>query len=74
LFTCVAVCFYEEIPRHAKARQDMPRWWTAEDLDDGPAGEPSIFGYHLSADELAELRRFLQRERDRYDPALWDEN
>ena len=74
LLTCVAVCFYEHIPHHANARQDMPRWWRSEDLDDGPGGEPTIFAYHLTADELADFRRLLQRERDRYDPALWDEN
>jgi hypothetical protein len=71
LLTCVSVSFYEHIPLHPKAREDMPRWWRAEDLASGPEGEPSIFAYHLTAEKLEELRRFLDRERDRYDPALW---
>ena len=71
LLTCVAVSFYEHIPLHPKARDDMPRWWRAEDLASGPEGEPSIFAYHLTGNKLEELKRFLERERDRYDPALW---
>jgi hypothetical protein len=71
LFTCVAVSFYEHIPLHSKARHDMPRWWRVEDLENGPAGEPNILAYHLSAAEFEELKRFLEKERDRYDPALW---
>ena len=73
LLTCVAVCFYEHIPCSAKAREDMPRWFQPEDLDDGPPGQPSIFDYHLSVQEQRELRRFLEREKHRYDPALWNE-
>jgi hypothetical protein len=66
LFTCVAVCFYEHIPEHPAAREDMPRWWRAEDLDP----EPSIFSHHLSGKEFFELRRYLAREKHRYDPKL----
>ena len=65
LTTCVAVCFYEHIPQHPTAREDMPRWWRAEDLR-----EPSIFQYHLSDEEFRELRSFLTRESHRYDPSL----
>jgi len=67
LLTCVAVCFYEHIPQHPVAREDMPRWWRAEDLR-----EPSIFQYHLSDEEFRELRCFLQRESHRYDSRLRD--
>ena len=65
LLTCVAVCFYEHIPAHPTAREDMPRWWRAEDLR-----EPSIFQHHLSDEQFRELRSFLARESHRYDPSL----
>ena len=71
LFTCVAVSFYEHIPLNPRARQDMPRWFRSEDLQGGSAGEPNIFAYHLTADQFEELKRFLDRERDRFDPTLW---
>ncbi|EEF59124.1 hypothetical protein Cflav_PD1616 [Pedosphaera parvula Ellin514] len=70
LLTCVAVCFYEHIPLHSAAREDMPRWWRAEDL----AGEPSVFQYHLSEEQFRELRNFLARESHRYDPGPRTEN
>jgi len=65
LLTCVAVCFYEHIPQHPVAREDMPRWWRADDLR-----EPSIFQYHLSDEQFRELRSFLSRESHRYDSSL----
>ena len=71
LFTCVAVSFFEQIPLHAKARNDMPRWWRSQDLATGPNGEPSVLSWHLSAEQIEELKAFLDKERDRYDPALW---
>ena len=66
LTTCVAVCFYEHIPQHPAAREDMPRWWKPEDL----AGERSIFSYHLSAEQFTELRNYVSREGHRYDSTL----
>ena len=71
LLTCVAVCFFEHIPVHQKARTDMPRWWRSEDLATGPSGERSVLGWNLSAEQIEELKTFLDRERDRYDPTLW---
>jgi hypothetical protein len=32
LGTCVAVCFHENIPRHPKALEDMPRWFTLAEV------------------------------------------
>lgn len=66
LLTCVAVCFYEHIPSNAEAREDMPRWWRAEDM----ASEPSVFQYNLSESEFSELKSFLSRESHRYDASL----
>jgi len=71
LFTCVCVSFYEMIPLRPKPRHDMPRWWRSEDLEDGPAGEPSVFRYNLTAEQLGELKKFLDTEKDRFDPDLW---
>jgi hypothetical protein len=65
LLTCVAVCFYEHIPQHPEAREDMPRWWRAEDLK-----EPSIFQYHLSEKEFRDLQNFLKQENHHYNPSL----
>jgi hypothetical protein len=65
LATCVAVCFYEHIPQHPGAREDMPRWWHAKDVS-----EPSVFQYHLSDEEFHELKSFLTRESYRYDSTL----
>ena len=70
LLTCVSVCFYEYIPLHAKARADMPRWWQPEDLEVGP-GKHHAFEYYLDPEQFAELKRFLESERDRYDPDVW---
>jgi hypothetical protein len=61
----VAVCFYEHIPVHPAAREDMPRWWHPGDL-----AEPSIFQYHLSAEQFRELRSFLAQESHQYDASL----
>lgn len=66
LLTCVAVCFYEHIPQHPAAREDMPRWWRVEDL----ALEPHVLRYHLSDEEFRELRSFIARESHRYDASL----
>jgi hypothetical protein len=65
------VSFYEHIPKHPRARQDMPRWWRSEDLDDGPDGTPNIFRYHLASWQFEELRQFLESEKNRYEPDLW---
>ena len=71
LLTCVSVCFYEHVPLHPQARKDMPRWWQSEDLANGPSGEHNVIAWHLSTEQLEELKRFLDSERDRYDPTLW---
>lgn len=65
LFTCVAVCFYEHIPEHPGAREDMPRWWLAEDLV-----ESGVFHYHLTDDEFRDLKGYLVKESHRYDARL----
>jgi hypothetical protein len=66
LLTCVAVCFYEHIPQHPAAREDMPRWWKVEDV----CREPSIFQYHLTDDQYRKLQDYMTRESSRYDSSL----
>ena len=51
LFTCVVVCFYEDIPKNKAAREDMPRWFTLEDVRQNK----KVFSYHLSAAEYEDL-------------------
>jgi len=56
LLSCVAVCFYEHIPLHKAARDDMPRWFKLAEF----LGMESTFRYHLSDEEFEQLkRRFL---------------
>ncbi|MES2463437.1 MAG: hypothetical protein V4671_22920 [Armatimonadota bacterium] len=68
--SCVAVCFYEHIPTRKASREDMPRWFTWQEV----AGMRSIFGYHLADDEFDQLRRLFadsdesSRKRKRRQP------
>jgi hypothetical protein len=59
LATCVAVCFFEHIPEIPEALEDMPRWFTREDvLEMKP-----ILSYQVGEEGYAKvLDRF-----DRYD-------
>ena len=43
LLTCVAVCFYEDIPDNPAALADMPRWFTEEEVID----MKEIFSYQI---------------------------
>ena len=51
LFTCVIVCFYEDIPTNKAARTDMTRWFTLQDVRQNK----EVFSYHLSAAEYEDL-------------------
>ncbi len=51
LFTCVVICFYQDIPANKTARADMPRWFTAEDVKQNK----EVFSYHISVAEYEEL-------------------
>lgn len=59
LGTCVAVCFFEHIPEIPRALDDMPRWFTREDvLEMKP-----LLSYQVGEEGYAKvLARF-----DRYD-------
>lgn len=47
LFTCVVVCFYEDIPANEAARADMPRWFTEEEVRQNK----KVFSYLISSEE-----------------------
>ncbi len=57
--TCVALCFYEDIPTCKTARADMPRWFKREDVE----LMKSIFSYHLSEKEFEELLHLFPESR-----------
>lgn len=62
--TAVMVCFYEWIPPFKPARDDMPRWFTYDEI----AESRSVFSYMIDAREFGELLRYMDRHRKRYVP------
>jgi hypothetical protein len=54
--SAVAVCFYEHIPTHKNARDDMPRWFRSEDVEFARA----TFSYSLEPDDFEELLKYLR--------------
>lgn len=50
--TNVIIGFYEDIPRNKAAREDMPRWFTLEDI----VRNKAVFSYHISEAEYEELK------------------
>ena len=62
LLTCVVVCFLECIPRHPKARDDMPRWFTLEEL----VACRQTFEYFMEEDEFQALEDYFRRNVSMY--------
>lgn len=62
--TAVLVCFYEDIPAFKAARDDMPRWFTYDEV----AENRSVFSYMIGALEFGELLRYMDKHRKRYVP------
>jgi hypothetical protein len=62
--TAVVVCFYEDIPRFGPARDDMPRWFTYEEV----AESRSVFAYMIGELKYFELLRYMDKHRKRYVP------
>lgn len=61
LGTCVATCFFEHIPAHPKAMNDMPRWWTLEQV----VYMKQLFSYIVGDEGYAKiLERFATATRD----------
>jgi hypothetical protein len=67
LATCAALCFWEHIPMHPAARDDMPRWFTLEEI----VYSKGIFSYLIGDERFRELEEHFRRsahvilERDR---------
>jgi len=64
LFTCASVCFYEHIPQHPAAREDMPRWISYQDF---VAGE-YFYRYHLTEEEFVALKQHFYKHRHDFVP------
>jgi hypothetical protein len=62
LTTCVAVTFYEHIPQHQAARDDMLRWFTLEDI----TSMERIFNRMIGPSEYAELKRYVTKHQNMY--------
>ena len=60
--TAVAVAFYENLPTHPAVREDMPRWFTPEQI----AISKGIFAYFMDEKQFAELMQEMQRNVGRY--------
>ena len=60
--TAVAVAFYEHIPTHDAAREDMPRWFLASELQQAR----ETFSYHIGSEALEELLRHVTANASRY--------
>lgn len=53
--TCVAVCFLEDLPSQKSARDDMPRWFSRDDV----IQMRQIFSYHLAEGEFEQLLKLF---------------
>ena len=64
LLTCTCVCFFEHIPQHPAAREDMPRWISYQDF----VASEQIFRYRLTDDEFLALKEHLYVHRHDFVP------
>ena len=55
--TCVVTCFWEHIPTVKAAREDMPRWFTLEEV----IANQHFFKYLLTDDEFEEVKNLYAR-------------
>ena len=60
--TAVLVCFYEHVPEFGPARDDMPRWFTYEEVAQGK----SVFAYMIGEEKYRELLKYMDKHRNRY--------
>ncbi len=62
--TAVVVAFFEHIPTIPAAREDMPRWFTYEEV----AQNRPNFSYHIGDEEYQCLLRHMRVNRHLYKP------
>ncbi len=51
--TCVCICFWENIPTCKEARDDMPRWFSLDEV----IGNQHFFKYLITDDEFEGIKR-----------------
>jgi hypothetical protein len=60
--TAVVIGFYEDIPNHSAARDDMPRWFTYAEV----AQDKRLFSYKIGEEKYRELLQYMSRNQHRY--------
>lgn len=60
--TAATVCFYEDIATCKAARQDMPRWFRASEIESAP----ELWGYHLKEAEYQKLLEHMRANAHLY--------
>lgn len=62
--TAVTVAFFEHVPTHKLAREDMPRWFRYSEV----AGSRAVFAYLIGDDEYDLLLKYMAKNQHRYQP------
>lgn len=62
--TAVAISFFERLPVDKATREDMPRWFTYEDV----AESRKIFSNLIGEESFAELLKHMAQNRHRFQP------
>jgi hypothetical protein len=60
--TAATVCFYEHVPGFGPAREDMPRWFTYEEVE----RDRQVYSYLIGEQQYFELLRYMDKHRKRY--------
>ena len=60
--SAVACAFYEHIPTHGPARDDMPRWFRPDEV----ARSREVFAYLIGDEKFEKLLAYMKQHRDRY--------
>lgn len=58
--TAVMVAFYEHIPQSKTARDDMPRWFTYDEV----ARNQPVFAYHIGGQGFQELLSYMRQHKN----------
>jgi len=62
--SAVVVGFYEHIPTFRPARDDMPRWFTYDEV----AQNKHVFSYHIGDEAYQELVDYMRKNQRRHLP------
>jgi hypothetical protein len=64
LATATCVSFFEHIPQHLAARDDMPRWIPYQDF----IGREQVFRYGITEEEFVALKQHFYKHRHDFVP------